>query len=135
MLTRPDSAASGRPGSRPGSRDRGPGPESNTAGQSRAGRSQMASTTEHDVCPQRACADNGPFARRSRPRRCSCPNGEIIAVGRDVLASDAEVIDGRSMIALPGLIDPHNHIWNSPCRNLVMEGPERGYFRTVRALG
>ena len=62
-------------------------------------------------------------------------NGEIIAVGRDVMASDAEVIDGRSMIALPGLIDTHNHIWNSTCRNLVMEGPERGYFRTVRALG
>ena len=61
-------------------------------------------------------------------------NGEIIAVGRDVMASDAEVIDGRSMIALPGLIDTHNHIWNSTCRNLVMEGPERGYFRTVRAL-
>jgi 5-methylthioadenosine/S-adenosylhomocysteine deaminase len=62
-------------------------------------------------------------------------NGEIIAVGRDVMASDAEVVDGRSMIALPGLIDTHNHIWNSSCRNLVMEGPERGYFRTVRALG
>jgi 5-methylthioadenosine/S-adenosylhomocysteine deaminase len=62
-------------------------------------------------------------------------NGEIVAVGRDLAAASAEVIDARKMIALPGLIDTHNHIWNSTCRNVVMEGPERGYFRTVATLG
>jgi two-component sensor histidine kinase len=62
-------------------------------------------------------------------------NGEIVAVGRDLGAASAEVIDARKMIALPGLIDTHNHIWNSTCRNVVMEGPERGYFRTVATLG
>jgi 5-methylthioadenosine/S-adenosylhomocysteine deaminase len=45
------------------------------------------------------------------------------------------VIDGSRMIALPGLIDTHNHLWNSTCRNLVREGPELGYFPTVLALG
>jgi cytosine/adenosine deaminase-related metal-dependent hydrolase len=39
------------------------------------------------------------------------------------------------MIALPGLIDTHNHLWNSTARNLVREGPELGYFPTVLALG
>jgi 5-methylthioadenosine/S-adenosylhomocysteine deaminase len=62
-------------------------------------------------------------------------NGEIIAVGRAIAAPGAAVIDARNMIALPGLIDTHNHLWNSTCRNLVQEGPEKGYFPTVLALG
>ena len=62
-------------------------------------------------------------------------NGEIVAVGRDLPAPGAEVIDARNMIALPGLIDTHNHLWNSTCRNVVLEGPEKGYFPTVLALG
>jgi len=62
-------------------------------------------------------------------------NGTILAVGPDLTAPGAEVIDASTMIALPGLVDTHNHIWNSTCRNLVKEGPEKGYFATVLALG
>ena len=62
-------------------------------------------------------------------------NGEIVAVGTDLAAPGAQAIDGRGMIALPGLIDTHNHLWNSTCRNIVREGPEQGYFPTVLALG
>src|SRR3954468_9992068 len=61
--------------------------------------------------------------------------GEIVAVAPDITAPGAAVIDARGMIALPGLIDSHNHIWNSTLRNLVREGPEKGYFPTVLALG
>jgi hypothetical protein len=46
-------------------------------------------------------------------------NGEIIAVGRDVMASDAEVVDGRSMIALPGLIDTHMAPLGDPVTAIV----------------
>ena len=62
-------------------------------------------------------------------------NGEIVAVGVDLTVPGAQAIDGRGMIALPGLIDTHNHLWNSTCRNIVREGPEKGYFPTVLALG
>src|SRR5262249_22501315 len=62
-------------------------------------------------------------------------NGEIVAVGQDVAAPGAMAIDARKMIALPGLTDTHNHLWNSACRNLVMEGPVKGYFPVVYALG
>lgn len=62
-------------------------------------------------------------------------SGTIVAVGPNLSAPGAEVIDARTMIALPGLIDTHNHIWNSTCRNVVKEGPEKGYFATVLALG
>ena len=54
-------------------------------------------------------------------------DGTIMAVGPDLTAPGAEIIDARTMIALPGLVDTHNHIWNSTCRNLVQEGPEKGY--------
>jgi cytosine/adenosine deaminase-related metal-dependent hydrolase len=62
-------------------------------------------------------------------------NGEIVAVGQDVAAPGAMAIDARNMIALPGLTDTHNHLWNSACRNFVMEGPVKGYFPVVYALG
>src|SRR5436189_890069 len=48
-------------------------------------------------------------------------NGAIVAVGPD-LQTSATAIDGRGMIALPGLIDTHNHLWNTTCRSTVMEG-------------
>src|SRR5205823_4367295 len=61
--------------------------------------------------------------------------GTIVAVGPDLAAPAAEVIDGQAMIALPGLIDTHNHLWTSSWRNLAMEGPEKGYFPVTLALG
>ena len=62
-------------------------------------------------------------------------NGDIVAVGTDLAAPGAETIEARDMIALPGLVDTHDHLWNSTCRSLVREGPEKGYFPTVLALG
>ncbi len=62
-------------------------------------------------------------------------DGEIVAVGAAVAAPGAEVIDGRDMIALPGLIDTHWHLWNSQMRNLVYEGPDLGYFAWAMRLG
>ncbi|HEY7302347.1 MAG TPA: amidohydrolase family protein [Xanthobacteraceae bacterium] len=62
-------------------------------------------------------------------------DGEIVAVGTDLSAPGSPTIDARAMIALPGLIDTHNHLWNSTLRSLVREGPEKGYFPTVLALG
>ena len=61
--------------------------------------------------------------------------GEIIAVGNDLRAPAAEMIDGRGMIAMPGLIDTHSHLWNTPLRNLVDEGPKMGYFALTLGLG
>jgi 5-methylthioadenosine/S-adenosylhomocysteine deaminase len=61
--------------------------------------------------------------------------GDIVAVGTDLAAPAAEVLDGRDMIVLPGLIDAHFHLWNSTLRNLVQEGPELGYFPLVLGLG
>jgi 5-methylthioadenosine/S-adenosylhomocysteine deaminase len=61
--------------------------------------------------------------------------GEIAAVGKNLRTSGGEVIDGSGMIALPGLVDTHSHLWNTPLRNLVEEGPKMGYFALTLALG
>jgi 5-methylthioadenosine/S-adenosylhomocysteine deaminase len=61
--------------------------------------------------------------------------GEIVAVGKNLRAAGGEIIDGRHMLVLPGLIDGHSHLWNTPLRNLVDEGPKMGYFALTLGLG
>src|SRR6476660_5266272 len=40
-------------------------------------------------------------------------DGAIVAVGRSLRAPGAMVIDGRSAIVLPGLVDTHWHMWTT----------------------
>jgi 5-methylthioadenosine/S-adenosylhomocysteine deaminase len=62
-------------------------------------------------------------------------DGAIVAIGPNLSAPNAAVIPAQGMIAMPGLVDAHNHLWNSPLRNLVQEGPTYGYFPLVLAYG
>jgi cytosine/adenosine deaminase-related metal-dependent hydrolase len=57
-------------------------------------------------------------------------NGEIVAVGKSLAAPGAEVIDGRDMIVLPGLVETHWHVWNSLLRGFSGMSKETGYFPT-----
>ncbi len=57
----------------------------------------------------------------------------------DVTASAAAgsydlVIDASEMIALPGFVDTHWHLWNSLLRGVVSDAPGRDYFAVKRAL-
>ena len=54
--------------------------------------------------------------------------GEIVAVGKNLKAPGAEVIDGRGMIALPGLVDTHWHMWNTLLRSFAGDVKGEGYF-------
>lgn len=62
-------------------------------------------------------------------------DGAIVAVGARVAAPGAHVIDGTGMIALPGLIDTHWHMWEGVARNLAGDDPKTGYFPHSRTLG
>jgi len=62
-------------------------------------------------------------------------NGEIVAIGKDVKAPGAQIIDGRGMIVLPGLVETHWHMWNTLLRSMSGEKPDFGYFRTTAMLG
>ncbi|HEY6864376.1 MAG TPA: amidohydrolase family protein [Burkholderiales bacterium] len=67
--------------------------------------------------------------------RIHVSGGRIVAVGRDVEAPGAQVIDARGMIALPGLVETHWHLWNTLLRSMSGDRRELGYFPTALALG
>src|SRR5262245_30656476 len=46
-------------------------------------------------------------------------NGAIVAVGPTLKVGGAQVIDGRSMIVLPGFVDTHWHMWNTLLRSMA----------------
>ncbi|MBN9082689.1 MAG: amidohydrolase family protein [Rhizobiales bacterium] len=62
-------------------------------------------------------------------------DGAIVAVGPSLQAAGATVIDATNMIALPGLIDTHWHMWGSVARNMAGEDSKTGYFLFARAVG
>ncbi len=62
-------------------------------------------------------------------------NGAIVAVGPNLNAPGAEVIDGRGMIAMPGLIETHWHMWGAAARNTAGETAKMGYFSFAKVVG
>jgi len=62
-------------------------------------------------------------------------NGEIVAVGANLAAPGAEVIDARSMIAIPGMIETHWHMWGTAARNMAGDDEATGYYPYSRVLG
>ena len=62
-------------------------------------------------------------------------NGAIVAVGQNLKAPGAAVIDGHGMIVLPGLVETHWHMWNTLLRSMSGDKPETGYFKTTAMLG
>jgi 5-methylthioadenosine/S-adenosylhomocysteine deaminase len=62
-------------------------------------------------------------------------SGEIVAVGKNLKAPGAMVLDARRRIVLPGLIDTHWHMWTTFLRSMAGDKPEQGYFPVTAAYG
>src|SRR5262249_17080179 len=62
-------------------------------------------------------------------------HGVIVAVGAGLNAPGAEVIDGRTLIACPGFVETHWHMWGAVARNMAGEEEKTGYFPLSRVLG
>jgi 5-methylthioadenosine/S-adenosylhomocysteine deaminase len=58
----------------------------------------------------------------------------IVAVERSISAEGAEVVDGSGMIVMPGLIDTHNHLWQTPVRGIGSDCWGGEYFQTVHPV-
>ena len=50
---------------------------------------------------------------------------KIAAVGLNLSAADAEMIDASNMIVMPGFIDTHRHLWEGILRNIGTDIPLR----------
>jgi 5-methylthioadenosine/S-adenosylhomocysteine deaminase len=63
-------------------------------------------------------------------------DGAIVAVGANINAANAQVIDGRDMIVMPGFVDTHWHLWCTALRLIVRaDDPNEGYFPTTIRVG
>jgi len=62
-------------------------------------------------------------------------NGEILAVGKNLKAPGATVIEASRMIVLPGLIDTHWHMWTTYLRSRAGDTSEQGYFPLTTKYG
>jgi 5-methylthioadenosine/S-adenosylhomocysteine deaminase len=55
----------------------------------------------------------------------------IAAVGVNLSADGATVIDASNMIVMPGFIDSHRHMWEGAIRNLIPDGTLRDYLGLI----
>lgn len=55
-------------------------------------------------------------------------DGVIAEVGSAKTFAGAEIIDGSGMIAMPGLVDTHSHMWTSLLRGMFRGVAAQGYF-------
>ena len=53
-------------------------------------------------------------------------DSKIAAVGPNLSAADAEVIDASNTIVMPGFIDTHRHVWEGILRNIGTDVPLEG---------
>src|SRR5215510_12922684 len=51
---------------------------------------------------------------------------KIAAVGPNLSAADAEMIDASNIIVMPGFIDTHRHLWEGILRNIGTDIPLEG---------
>ena len=63
-------------------------------------------------------------------------DGTIVAVGPNLSAAGAEILDGRGMIVAPGFVDTHWHLWTTSLRGIIRaDDPKEGYFPLTIRLG
>lgn len=59
---------------------------------------------------------------------------QIKQVGAKLDAAGAEVVDAAGMLLMPGMIDTHSHLWETPFKGRVAEGWGMEYFTNIHPL-
>ena len=58
-------------------------------------------------------------------------DGKVAEIAPEISAPDADIIDAGAMIAMPGFVDGHRHLWEGVIRGALPTEDLFGYFRTV----
>jgi cytosine/adenosine deaminase-related metal-dependent hydrolase len=75
--------------------------------------------------------DTEPAAVVHRDTDVLIEDGRIVAVGPSLEVTDAEVIDASDRIVLPGFVDTHRHLWETPLRGIAVDVDLGLYFERV----
>jgi cytosine/adenosine deaminase-related metal-dependent hydrolase len=63
-------------------------------------------------------------------------DGSVVAVGANISAPGAQVLDARDMIVMPGFVETHWHLWSTALRLIIRaDDPKEGYFPTTIRVG
>ncbi len=57
---------------------------------------------------------------------------KIAEVRPGIEAPDATILDGSGMIASPGLVDAHHHLWQGPLRSVTTDWSLHEYANGIR---
>ncbi len=79
--------------------------------------------------------DHDGDVHKPKVRDILIDRGDIVAVGAGLAADDAEVIDARGKLVIPGLINAHYHSHDTLCRGLFEELPLEMWLLYTLPLG
>jgi cytosine/adenosine deaminase-related metal-dependent hydrolase len=74
-----------------------------------------------------------PAVEEGPDRDLLIEDDRIVAVGRNLAAADAEVIDGAGRIVVPGFVNAHMHTWQTALRGLAANWSLFEYMRWMHA--
>ena len=61
-------------------------------------------------------------------------DGRIVAVGEDLEADGAEIVDAAGCIAIPGFVDAHRHLWEGAMRAVTADWSILDFVGNIRLL-
>ncbi len=57
---------------------------------------------------------------------------KIVSIAPTIDVNDAETIDARNRIVMPGFVDSHRHVWQGALRSVCADGSLVDYVRMIR---
>jgi cytosine/adenosine deaminase-related metal-dependent hydrolase len=105
------------------------------------GRARAARAAAPSLPPRREFTIRGAHVLTFDPGLADRPRGdihvragEIVAMGERLKGGGAE-IDGTGLIAMPGFVDTHQHMWTASFRGVTLDPREYGYFAAKARFG